>query len=35
MLTHGIDLHKRSLVIATLDPSGELVKRRNLPTAWC
>jgi hypothetical protein len=32
MLTHGIDLHKRSLVIATLDSSGALVKRRRLPT---
>lgn len=27
MLHHGIDLHKRSLVIATLDASGAVVKR--------
>lgn len=31
MHQHGIDLHKRSLVIATLDVDGSLVKRRKIP----
>jgi transposase len=31
MLQHGIDLHKRSLVIATLDDRGDLVKRSKVP----
>ena len=28
MLDHEIDLHNRSIVIAALDPAGELIKRR-------
>ena len=31
MLDHGIDLHKRSIVIATLNPAGGLIKRRKIP----
>jgi transposase len=31
MLQHGIDLHKRSLVIATVDDRGALVKRSKVP----
>jgi transposase len=32
MLEHGIDLHKRSLTIATVDSAGHLVKQKRLPT---
>jgi transposase len=32
MLQHGIDLHKRSLTIATVDSQGNLVKQKRLPT---
>jgi transposase len=32
MLQHGIDLHKRSLTIATVDSTGHLVKQKRLPT---
>ena len=32
MLQHGIDLHKRSLTIATVDRGGRLVKQKRLPT---
>lgn len=32
MLQHGIDLHKRSLTIATVDSSGHLVKQKRLAT---
>ncbi len=31
MLQHGIDLHKRTLTIATLDPEGSLLKRSKMP----
>ena len=32
MLQHGIDLHKRSLSIATVDAEGRLVKQKRMPT---
>ena len=32
MLQHGIDLHKRSLSIATVDLEGRVVKQKRLPT---
>jgi hypothetical protein len=28
MLDHEIDLHNRNIVIAALDPAGELIKRQ-------
>jgi transposase len=31
MLQHGIDLHKRTLTIATVDAEGSLVRRSKLP----
>jgi transposase len=31
MLQHGIDLHKRTIVIATVDSEGTLVKRSKIP----
>ena len=31
MLQHGIDLHKRTIVIATLDQKGSLVRRSKIP----
>ena len=31
MLQHGIDLHKRTLTIATVDSEGSMVRRVKLP----
>jgi transposase len=31
MFEHGIDLHKRSVVIATVDTAGKLLRRTKLP----
>lgn len=32
MLHHGIDLHKRTLVIGTVDSSGRVLKQKRMPT---
>ena len=33
MLHSGIDLHKRTVVISTVDPSGQAVRNAELPTS--